>query len=103
MDLDGFLLKKVQTVFVLLHAVNIMQYLMILIGCGCVAIAVYFRLKTRKSVTITPTSGCKKGAPSNGNEKMDISRLSIAGILGDRPERKSMHKEVLSGHAFDKY
>ncbi|KAH1028811.1 sensory neuron membrane protein 1 isoform X1 [Dendroctonus ponderosae] len=102
-DLDGYLLKKVQTVFLLLHAVDIIQYLMIVIGCGCVTISMYFRLKNRKSVTITPATGSKKSAPPKPIDEMDVSHLSIAGILGDRPQKKAVVSQVMSGHEFDKY
>uniref|UniRef100_A0AAR5PFZ6 Uncharacterized protein n=1 Tax=Dendroctonus ponderosae TaxID=77166 RepID=A0AAR5PFZ6_DENPD len=102
-DLDGYLLKKVQTVFLMLHAVDIIQYLMIVIGCGCVTISMYFRLKNRKSVTITPSTGSKKSAPPKPIDEMDVSYLSIAGILGDRPQKKAVASEVMSGHEFDKY
>lgn len=98
-ELEGDLLRKVQTIFLMLSIGNVLIYIMILFGIGVFLASLYFHLKNRKEVDITPVSKTRT-ADDNDNEINDMQHLNRKRGIS---EKMGVTNYGLSGHEFDRY
>ncbi|XP_050300236.1 sensory neuron membrane protein 1-like [Anthonomus grandis grandis] len=98
-DLEGDLLKKLQTIFLLLFLADIFLYLLILFGVCCLAMAIYFRFKNRNAIAITSVTEARS-YENPGFLNNDMKRSNKKAGFTEKMENIN---HALTGHEFDRY
>ncbi|CAH1124067.1 unnamed protein product [Ceutorhynchus assimilis] len=98
-NLEGELLEKIRTLFLVLFVVELMLYLSMAVALALIGVGVYFHRKNRKAVAITPIP---KGKQVNvyDNEQSDIKTLTRRGAID---AKFGIDNHAMSGHEFDRY
>ncbi|VEN39902.1 unnamed protein product [Callosobruchus maculatus] len=97
-DLEGPLLTKVQTIFVAVKVLTVLNYIGLLASLGTIAYGSYGYFKNMKSVKVTPTHE----ATSTINDDITRSTNVLVATMNGM-ERKTYNHPVLSGHEFNRY
>nr|CAH7722186.1 unnamed protein product [Callosobruchus chinensis] len=96
--LEGPLLTKVQTIFVAVNVLKVLNYIGLLASLGTIAYGSYGYFKNRKSIKVTPTHEATNGIDNDITRSTNVLIATMNGM-----DKKTHNNSVLSGHEFSRY
>nr|CAI5843329.1 unnamed protein product [Callosobruchus analis] len=96
--LEGPLLTKVQTIFIAIKVLKVLNYIGLLASLGTIAYGSYGYFKNRKSVKVTPSHE----ATNRTDDEITRSTNVLISTI-NRMEKKAHNNPALSGHEFGRY
>nr|QDD67779.1 sensory neuron membrane protein [Galeruca daurica] len=98
LDLEGPLLTKISSIFVLLKVTYVIKWILLVISIGLFAFGGYLHFKSRKSVKITPVHQ----RPENEVDALTRKTNEILSQI-TKVEKIGHTNSIMSGHEFDRY